>query len=104
MLSAISQKLRALAINLALDTLPAIKTLGIPRNALRDVFTSRVTTSVVGNVRTKRSIERMATEVFNPLGLASPFVAQGKILIQDLWTMGIGYDDPVTQKIAVRAQ
>lgn len=73
--TAIPQKLMALAINLNLDTLPGIKTLGIPRNARKDVFSSRVTTSVVGNVRTKRSIERIVTDAFNPLRLASPFVA-----------------------------
>ena len=37
-------------------------------------------------------------KIFDPLGLVSLFVVQAKILIQDLWTMGVGWDDPVTQR------
>ena len=37
-------------------------------------------------------------KIFHPLGLVSLFVVQAKILIQDLWTMGVGRDDPVTQR------
>ena len=37
-------------------------------------------------------------KIFHPLGLVSLFVVQAKILIQDLWTMGVGWDDPVTQR------
>ena len=37
-------------------------------------------------------------KMFDPLGLVSLFIVQAKILIQDLWTMGVGWDDPVTQR------
>ena len=45
---------------------------------------------------TKRSILRRVTKVFDPLGFVSPFVLRAKILLQELWTRGIGWDDPIT--------
>ena len=89
-LSAIPQELRALEIDLQHNALPVRKTLGILWNAQEDVFSFRVTTPEVENILTKRFIVGRVPEVFDPLGLANPFIVQEKILIQDLWTMGLG--------------
>ena len=93
-LSAIPQELRALEIDLQHNALPVTKTLGILWNAQEDVFSFRVTTPETENILTKRFIVGRVAEVFDQLGLASPFIVQAKILIQDLWTMGLGWDDP----------
>ena len=80
--------------------MPVTKTLGILWNAQEDVFSFRVTTPEMENILTKRFIVGRVAEVFDPLGLASPFIVQAKILIQDLWTMGLGWDDPITHEIS----
>lgn len=43
-------------------------------------------------------------EVFDPLGLASPFIVRAKIFVQDLWTMGLRWDEPITQELSIRAK
>lgn len=43
-------------------------------------------------------------EVFDSLGLASPFIVRAKIFIQDLWTMGLRWDEPITQELSIRAK
>ena len=40
----------------------------------------------------------------DPLGLASPFIVSAKILSQELWTMGLGWDEPITQEISTRTK
>jgi len=59
---------------------------------------------MVADVLTKRFIVGRVAEVFDPLGLASPFIVRAKILIQDLWTMGLGWDEPITHEISIRAK
>ena len=43
-------------------------------------------------------------EVFDPLGLANPFVVRAKILIQELWTMALGWNESITQEISIRVK
>ena len=59
---------------------------------------------MVADVLTKRFIVGRVAEVFDPLGLASPFIVRAKTLIQDLWTMGLGWDEPITHEISIRAK
>ena len=96
-LSAIPQERRALETNLNHDTLQVTNTLGILWYA-QECFLFFVPTSALGSILTKRFIVGKVAKIFDPLGLVSLFVVQAKILIQDLWTMGVGWDDPVTQR------
>ena len=59
---------------------------------------------MVEDILTKRSILGRVAAVFDPLGLASPFKVRAKILIQDLWSMGLGWDEPITREISVRVK
>jgi len=59
---------------------------------------------MVTDVLTTRFIVGRVAEVFDPLGLASPFIVLAKILIQDLWTMCLGWHEPNTHKISIRAK
>ena len=56
---------------------------------------------MVADVLTKRFIVGRVAEVFDPLGLASPFIVRAKILNQELWTMVLGWDEPITQEISI---
>ena len=57
---------------------------------------------MVVDVLTKRFIVGRVGEVFDPLGLASPSIVRAKIFIQELWTMGLDWDEPITQEISIR--
>ncbi|XP_060575739.1 uncharacterized protein LOC132733143 [Ruditapes philippinarum] len=43
----------------------------------------------------KRSILKVIASVFDPLGLFSPIILRGKLLLQDLWSRNLDWDDPV---------
>ncbi len=51
---------------------------------------------------TKRRITSSTAGVFDVLGLFSPAIIPARILIQDLWKMGIGWDDEVPPDISTR--
>ena len=42
--------------------------------------------------------------VFDPLGLASPFTIRAKILLQDMWTKGLNWDEPIDRELSIRAR
>ncbi|XP_062712313.1 uncharacterized protein LOC134289800 [Aedes albopictus] len=62
------------------------------------------TTSLIneGARPTKRQILRCVMSLFDPLGLLSPFVIHGKVLVQDLWRAGLEWDEPVGDGAFVR--
>jgi len=44
-------------------------------------------------VSTKRAILSLIARLFDPLGLISPFVMYAKILFQDIWRLGLDWDE-----------
>ena len=53
---------------------------------------------------TKRIILSKVAGEFDPLGLASPFIVLAKILIQDMWAKGLGWDELIDRQFANRAR
>ena len=85
---------RAAQVDLEQGIMPSIKTLGVLWIAKDDVFSFQV--EVVLQMQfTKRSLLSRVAKIFDPLGFLSPFVLRAKILLQELWTQGLGWDDPV---------
>lgn len=50
---------------------------------------------------TERKVISATAQIFDPTGLVLPVIVVGKILQQDIWRSGVGWDDPLpTQLIA----
>ena len=47
------------------------------------------------NEVTKRNVLKEISSVFDPLGLFSPLVLKGKVLLQTLWSKNLGWDDAI---------
>lgn len=45
------------------------------------------------NKVTKRVILSFISQLFDPLGLVSPTIVVGKIIMQNIWQLGIGWDE-----------
>ncbi|XP_055522546.1 uncharacterized protein LOC129716732 [Wyeomyia smithii] len=54
------------------------------------------------HVLTKRSILSTITKLFDPLGLIAPVVVRAKIVMQELWLLSCGWDDPVPDNLQKR--
>ena len=102
-LAAIPKELRAYEIDLN-DSLPATKTLGVLWRAQQDVLTFQVKKPTEEDKLTKRIILSKVAGVFDPLGLASPFTIRAKILLQDMWTKGLNWDEPIDRELSIRAR
>ena len=80
---------------------PMTKTLGIAWNSQTDEF--KISTSEGSQAQlTKRNILRKIATIFDPLGFVSPFIFVAKILLQELWARGYGWDDEIADEIALR--
>lgn len=47
---------------------------------------------------TKREFLRVIMSVFDPLGLLAPFTLKSKIIMQEIWRSGIGWDDQLREE------
>lgn len=70
------------------------KTLGLSWNA--NVDTLNYQTNAINsksNRVTKRTILSFVAQLFDPLGLVNPTIVLGKIIMQRIWKLGIGWDE-----------
>ena len=82
-------------IQLDLDSqsLPVEKALGVYWCVERDCFSFRI--NVQSRPLTRRGVLSITSSVFDPLGLASPFILPAKMILQELCRKGLGWDDPL---------
>eukprot|EP00117_Sycon_ciliatum_P035424 scpid12780/ scgid2970/ len=93
---------RASQIDLDCPQLPSVKTLGLLWSATSDLFTFKPTAPDAKKV-TKRTFLSAMASVFDPLGFVSPFIANARILLQDMWLQGVDWDDPLPEELHRRA-
>ena len=53
---------------------------------------------------TKRNFLRKIARLFDPIGLLAPFTIRAKILLQEIWTMGLGWDDLIDEELVNKAR
>ncbi|XP_055589816.1 uncharacterized protein LOC129741997 [Uranotaenia lowii] len=77
-----------------------IKTLGVGWNPMNDVFqfiNVKNSNEVIRSL-TKRQMVSKILRLYDPIGLIQPVIITAKILMQDLWTHNISWDDEVPDR------
>ncbi len=77
----------------------ALKTLGVHWDTKMDSFFV-ATPSLNEGVVTKRGVARGVAKVYDVLGLVSPFVILGKLLLQELWLRNVSWDNDIPLDLA----
>jgi hypothetical protein len=89
-------------ISLDFNDLPLERVLGIGWNIKTDGF---VFNPVLRNVSaTKRNVISVVSSIFDPCGFLAPFVFKAKLLIQEIWTRNLGWDDNLPEDLLLRWQ
>ena len=101
-LSHIAEQEQAEASTLDFNASEPLKALGICWNTLTDCFLFSVPPSMlpVSDPETKRSLLRIASRVFDPMGLITPFTIRAKVLFQELWQRGLQWEDRLDEDVA----
>ena len=84
-------------IRLDCNQLPQERALGVKWCAEQDLLSLEPVKSEFPN--TKRGILSAMSSVFDPLGIAVPYVIKGKLIIQELWRRQIDWDDELPDDI-----
>ena len=86
------------SIDLNRDALPQEKALGVCWRMDDDVFSFN--TAPVDRPTTKRGILSGVSSLYDPLGMAAPFVLGGRLILQNICRLDLDWDDdiPVSQK------
>ncbi|XP_043244025.1 uncharacterized protein LOC122392808 [Amphibalanus amphitrite] len=73
------------------------KVLGVMWQPTDDVFTFQGVTLPDDIVPTKRVVLSFVARMFDPLGFVGPFVMTLKCLFQELWQLGLHWDEPLPE-------
>ncbi|XP_050313663.1 uncharacterized protein LOC126748451 [Anthonomus grandis grandis] len=72
------------------------KVLGNRWNSELDMFYINVPTISIQQILTKRLVLSNIAQMFDPLGLIGPVIVIAKIIMQEIWKLKHGWDDPIT--------
>lgn len=90
--------------NLSFSTIPLgerenAKVLGISWNSVSDVIQYEIKIKLNSTRISKRIIISTVSQLFDPLGLLSPIIIIGKLIIQKLWEFKISWDENIPESL-----
>lgn len=77
------------------DTLPCLKILGISWSTGEDCFYFETIPLAAGLQFTKRLVLSFLARIFDPIGFLNPYVIGIKIMFQQIWRLGLSWDEPL---------
>ncbi|XP_076659884.1 uncharacterized protein LOC143363167 [Halictus rubicundus] len=77
-----------------------VSALGLRWNPTSDCLCFSVSDSPLPEAPTKRMVLSDAAKLFDPVGWLAPVLVSAKILMQNLWLRGIGWDDLLPSELA----
>ena len=95
---------RKAEVDLDRSQLPCAKTLGVWWRADTDVFTFKENVPEEDTTYTKRIFLKKIATLFDPIGFLAPYTIRAKMLLQDMWTAGIDWDDELTEPLSISAR
>ena len=95
---------RKAEVDLDRSQLPCTKTLGVWWLADQDVFAFKETAPDDSMVYTKRNFLKKIATLFDPIGFLAPFTIRAKMLLQNMWTKGLDWDDELTEPLTNSAR
>ena len=99
-LAAIPEEHRASELVIRDADQPVSKTLGLSWFSEEDTLSIPAPSMSATLSVTKRSVLKKIATIFDPLGLISPAVIRGKMLLQTLWARGYDWDDEILDDVA----
>jgi len=99
-LKKIPEEDRAVKVDLNKGNLPSMKMLGVLWLAKEDVFTYRVNPPDEKFQLTKRNFLHKIAMLFDPMGFLAPYVMRATILLPEMWTSGLDWDNLIDQSQA----
>ena len=75
------------------------KTLGVYWDSKKDVFTFHVKPPDKNERFTKRNVLRAIATLYDPLQFLSPFILRAKVMMQEIWTAGVNWDDELPPEL-----
>ena len=83
------------------DPSQMVNLLGLHWNVSTDqvCFVPKQLTSDTDIAVTKRNVLQLSSRIFDPLGFLSPVSVRAKLLMQQLWQMNVGWDEPLEPSI-----
>ncbi|XP_022836586.1 uncharacterized protein LOC111363955, partial [Spodoptera litura] len=96
--SVVTDNIQHSSLNLNIGAAEPCKTLGLSWHTETDVLCFSISENI-SNPLTKRGILSTVSQNFDPLGLLAPCIIVMKTMIQKLWVLKLGWDDPLPPDI-----
>ncbi|XP_046431027.1 uncharacterized protein LOC124184894 [Neodiprion fabricii] len=102
LLEKIPQEERDISQLVSIEDNSPVRALGLLWHANSDSFKFSSPRQQQQSQPTKRNVLSRVAQIFDPLGWIAPVVVRGKIFIQELWSAGLNWDDPLPKILETR--